>query len=188
MTPQKSAGCLTDPPVSLPRLAIHRPALTAAAEPPEEPPGTLVSSTGFRTLPCAEFSLEDPMANSSQFRLPMMIASSRRSLSTAVALMIEVTFVANDIFDTDHDTKKPARRMALAFFEIKLAGSFFCFFGENLYECIEVGFFPNAGKVVIHYGGASNGPVLNFRMKLCYGTMNVQTGGTFWFFDLQGRK
>jgi hypothetical protein len=99
-----------------------------------------------------------------------------------------VTFVANDIFDTDHDTKKPARRMALAFFEIKLAGSFFCFFGENLYECIEVGFFPNAGKVVIHYGGASNGPVLNFRMKLCYGTMNVQTGGTFWFFDLQGRK
>ena len=40
VTPQKAAGCLIDPPVSEPSAAAQRSAETAAAEPPEEPPGT----------------------------------------------------------------------------------------------------------------------------------------------------
>lgn len=35
-------------PVSLPREATHCPAATADAEPPDDPPGTLSRSHGFR--------------------------------------------------------------------------------------------------------------------------------------------
>jgi len=39
MTPQKDAGCRTEPPVSDPRAARHMPVATATADPPDEPPG-----------------------------------------------------------------------------------------------------------------------------------------------------
>src|SRR5664279_1646504 len=84
--PQKSAGCLTEPPVSLPRLTIQRPACTATAEPPDEPPGTLFSSNAFRTRPYTEFSLVLPIANSSQLQLPIIMASSFNRFSTTVEL------------------------------------------------------------------------------------------------------
>ena len=83
--PQKSAGCLTEPPVSLPKLAMHKPACTATALPPDEPPGTLVSSNAFKTFPYAEFSLVLPIANSSQLQLPIIMASSSNKRCTAVA-------------------------------------------------------------------------------------------------------
>ena len=38
-TPQKLAGCLMEPPVSVPVEPKHKSAATAAADPPEEPPG-----------------------------------------------------------------------------------------------------------------------------------------------------
>lgn len=47
-TPQKCAGCRMLPPVSEPREALHWRAATAAAEPPEEPPGTRLVSHGLR--------------------------------------------------------------------------------------------------------------------------------------------
>ena len=47
-----------------------RPADTAAAVPPPEPPGTRVGSHGFRVAPHAEFSVDEPIANSSVFVLP----------------------------------------------------------------------------------------------------------------------
>ena len=55
--PQKLAGCRIDPPVSLPVAATAKPPDTAAAEPPEEPPGTSFFSNfarvvqGFSTEP-----------------------------------------------------------------------------------------------------------------------------------------
>ena len=51
------------------------PCATAAAEPPLEPPGTRSGATGLRTGPNAEFSVEEPIANSSQFVLPMITAA-----------------------------------------------------------------------------------------------------------------
>ena len=39
VTPQKEAGCLIEPPVSVPVAKAHKFAFTAAAEPPEDPPG-----------------------------------------------------------------------------------------------------------------------------------------------------
>ncbi len=73
--PQKEAGWRIEPPVSEPKVAKHKPPATAVAEPPEEPPGTFFSLRGFKTFPKAEFSLELPIANSSQFNRPMMMAS-----------------------------------------------------------------------------------------------------------------
>src|SRR2546425_12908203 len=84
-TPQNDAGWRTDPPVSEPRAAGRAPAPTSAAEPPEEPPGTRVLSSGCSVRPYAECSVEEPMANSSQLVLPAMSAPAALSLVTAVA-------------------------------------------------------------------------------------------------------
>ena len=43
---------------------------TAAALPPDEPPGTRVKSYGFFVTPRPEFSVEDPIANSSMLTRP----------------------------------------------------------------------------------------------------------------------
>ncbi len=99
--PVKAAGWRIEPPVSVAVAARQSRAATAAAEPPEEPPGTrspsgtlrsaialtidararapsqLGGSQGETTGPKADVSLDDPMANSSQLSLPSMTAPSR---------------------------------------------------------------------------------------------------------------
>ena len=85
VTPTKAAGSRIEPPVSVAlATGASRPA-TAAAEPPEDPPGTAAASHGFSTLPKALFSLLEPIANSSQFSLPRhtMPAAARRSTTVA---------------------------------------------------------------------------------------------------------
>src|SRR3990172_5072990 len=83
-TPLSDAGCRTEPPVSVPSAQIASPAATAAAEPPEEPPGTVLRSHGLWTGPNAEFSFEEPIANSSQLVLPSSTEPSERRRSHAV--------------------------------------------------------------------------------------------------------
>ena len=61
------------------------PCATTAAEPPLDPPGTRSNATGFRTGPNAEFSFDDPIANSSQLALPMITPPAASSRSIAVA-------------------------------------------------------------------------------------------------------
>ncbi len=61
------------------------PAATAAALPPDEPPGTRPMSQGLRVGPKAEFSVEEPMANSSRLVLPIATAPASRSRLTTVA-------------------------------------------------------------------------------------------------------
>jgi len=85
-TPQKAEGCRIEPPVSLPSATGTIPAATAAAEPPEDPPGVRVGSQGLRLGPNAEFSVEDPIANSSRFVRPITTAPASRSFATAVAV------------------------------------------------------------------------------------------------------
>jgi hypothetical protein len=72
--------------VSDPKDARTTPEATATAEPPELPPGTLSVSHGLRTTPNAEFSLDEPIANSSILVLPTIIAPAAFSFSTTVAL------------------------------------------------------------------------------------------------------
>ena len=83
--PLKLAGWRIEPPVSVPVAPGTSRAATAAAEPPDEPPGTRVRSQGLRAGPKAEFSLAEPIANSSQLSLPSSTVPADASRATTVA-------------------------------------------------------------------------------------------------------
>ena len=85
-TPHMAAGWRMEPPVSEPSAQRASPAATAAAEPPLEPPGTVARSQGLRVGPKAEFSHDEPMANSSMLALPSITTWSPNSFLTAVAV------------------------------------------------------------------------------------------------------
>ena len=84
-TPQSDAGWRIEPPVSLPIAIGARPAATAAALPPLEPPGTRVRSQGLRVGATALHSVEEPIANSSRLVLPIGTAPARVSRVTTSA-------------------------------------------------------------------------------------------------------
>src|SRR3990172_7610793 len=83
--PQKPAGWRMEPPVSEPRAKMASPAATAAAEPPLEPPGTRERSQGLWVGKKAEFSVDEPMANSSILVFPIITAPTPLSLPTTAA-------------------------------------------------------------------------------------------------------
>ena len=83
--PHKDAGWRIDPPVSVPKAPKASSAATAAAEPPLEPPGTREKSHGLRVGLMLEFSVDEPIANSSMFVLPNGIAPAARSFRIMVA-------------------------------------------------------------------------------------------------------
>ena len=58
------------------------PAATEAALPPDDPPHARSRSQGLWAAPCTEFSVDDPIANSSMLVRPMMIAPAACSFST----------------------------------------------------------------------------------------------------------
>src|SRR4051812_9337442 len=84
--PQSAAGWRTEPPVSDPRASGVMAAATATADPPLHPPGIRSGAQGLRVGPNAEFSVEEPIANSSQLVFPTTTAPAASSRSTAVAL------------------------------------------------------------------------------------------------------
>src|SRR5437588_9107850 len=75
-----------EPPVSVPIAHGASPAATAAALPPEDPPGTRPRSHGFSAGPKALFSVEEPIANSSWLVLPSSGAPACFSCTTTVAV------------------------------------------------------------------------------------------------------
>ena len=75
-----------EPPVSDPNAHGTKFAATAAALPPDEPPGTLFRFHGFFVGWKYEYSVDDPIANSSIFNFPSIIISSAFILSITVAL------------------------------------------------------------------------------------------------------
>ena len=72
--------------MSEPRANGTIPAATAAAEPPLEPPATSASFQGLRTAPKQEFSLDEPIPNSSRLVLPTTRAPAACRRATAVAV------------------------------------------------------------------------------------------------------
>ena len=88
--PQNDAGWRIEPPVSVPVAPIASRADTAAAEPPDDPPGTSTAVRscrrchGLATGPYAEVMFDEPMANSSMFALPRNTAPSRSRLALTV--------------------------------------------------------------------------------------------------------
>ena len=87
--PQKLAGWRIEPPVSVAVAPSASRAATAAADPPDEPPGTSGALSpcrfqGLTTGPKAEVMLDEPMANSSRLALPRNTAPSRSKLAVTV--------------------------------------------------------------------------------------------------------
>ena len=121
--PQSEAGWRIEPPVSVPIAQGARPPATTAAEPPDEPPGTRPRSQGLRTGPKAEFSLEEPIANSSMFVLPSTGAPAsirRRDSGGGVGRPVALedprprrgrhALGAEDVLDGDRDASRAAAR------------------------------------------------------------------------------
>ena len=95
--PVKAAGCRIEPPVSVPLAPRQSPAATAAAEPPDEPPGTSGVLTprclqGEITGPKQDVSFDEPIANSSLFSLPSITAPSRQRLAVTVNSKVGTKF------------------------------------------------------------------------------------------------
>ena len=80
--PHSAAGTRTEPPVSVPMATGVMPAATAAAEPPEDPPGDVSGSHGLRTGPKWGFSDEKPNANSWRPVRPITTAPAASSRLT----------------------------------------------------------------------------------------------------------
>ena len=78
-TPQSEAGKRTEPSASLPSAIGTRPPATAAADPPDDPPGVRERSCGLRVGPKWRFSVVPPMPNSSMLVTPTQIAPARSS-------------------------------------------------------------------------------------------------------------
>ena len=76
--------------MSEPRAKSAIPETIETAAPPLLPPGTSSVFHGLRVTPNAEFSVDEPMANSSIFVVPIISASSSNNFSTTVALYGEL--------------------------------------------------------------------------------------------------
>src|SRR5579864_5336976 len=82
--PQRAAGWRMEPPVSVAVAPGTSRAATAAAEPPEGPPGTNSGFQGFLTEQSELVSVEEAMANSSRLSLARGTAPAALSLGTRV--------------------------------------------------------------------------------------------------------
>ena len=86
-SPQNAAGMRTEPPPSVPMPIGPRPAATAAAAPPLEPPGVSMVFQGLRVTPNIGLSVRALKPNSERFVLPRTTAPAafRRPTATLSA-------------------------------------------------------------------------------------------------------
>ena len=84
-TPQQAAGIRIEPPPSDPIAAPASPAATAAAEPPDDPPGVRCRSHGLRLTPNVGDSVHGVTVSSGTWVLPRITAPAPRSRRTSSA-------------------------------------------------------------------------------------------------------
>ena len=84
--PQQEDGIRIEPVPSLPDAAPTRPAATAAAEPPLDPPGESSRFHGFRVRPKSAGSVAQWLPNSAVFVRPQMISPAATYRSTVHAV------------------------------------------------------------------------------------------------------
>ena len=80
----KPAGIRIEPPPSLPVAMGTRPPATAAAEPPDDPPGVRDGSQGFRVVPCSAVEVQLIPPNSLAVVCAASTAPAARSRATEV--------------------------------------------------------------------------------------------------------
>ena len=83
--PHAAAGIRIEPPPSDPVAHGTSPAATAAADPPEDPPGVRVTSHGLRVTPFASVAVHGKIVSSGTFVIPIGIAPAARRRRTASA-------------------------------------------------------------------------------------------------------
>jgi hypothetical protein len=81
-SPQQAAGIRTEPAPSVPIAALTRPAATALALPPLEPPEVRCRSQGLRVTPYVGDSVNPVAISSGTCVLPMITAPAARSRRT----------------------------------------------------------------------------------------------------------
>ena len=81
--PEKPAGMRIEPPPSVPSDKGAKPAATAAAEPPDDPPGVFDRSQGLRVTPDSGELVTPFQPNSGVVVLPRRIAPCSRSRAAA---------------------------------------------------------------------------------------------------------
>ena len=84
-SPLYDDGMRIDPPPSPPVHIGNSPAATAAAEPPEDPPGVFERSHGLRVTPCSGVLVKLTVPNSDAVVSPVMTAPAARSRSTSLS-------------------------------------------------------------------------------------------------------
>ena len=83
--PQQCDGMRTEPPMSVPSSNDVKPAATAAAGPPDEPPGMRVTSHGLFVVPKSSLKLCTSPDQRGRFVLPNTMAPASRRRATAGA-------------------------------------------------------------------------------------------------------
>jgi len=84
-SPHQAAGMRIEPAPSEPSAAPTRPAATAAALPPLDPPGARWRSQGLRVAPNVAVSVNGQSVSSGTFVLPMITAPASRTRRTTSA-------------------------------------------------------------------------------------------------------
>ncbi len=84
-SPQQAAGMRMEPAPSLPWATGRMPAATAAAAPPEEPPGVRDGSHGLRVGPKRRGSVTGTMPNSGAEVRPMEMKPASRKRRTMLS-------------------------------------------------------------------------------------------------------
>src|SRR4029077_10441541 len=84
-TPHQAAGWRIDPARSLPPASGPRPAATAAAAPPLDPPAERSGAHGLAVAPNSRLSVNGLHPNSGVFVLPSKIAPAPRNRSATIA-------------------------------------------------------------------------------------------------------
>ena len=82
--PLYDAGMRMEPPPSDPVQKGTRPAATAAAEPPDDPPGVWSTLQGLRVVPCKSERVKDSVPNSGAAVRPTQMAPAALSRVTCV--------------------------------------------------------------------------------------------------------
>ena len=90
--PQKAAGMRTEPAPSVPTDSGPSPAATAAAVPPDEPPGVLLKSHGLRVIPLRGELVSPLQPNSGVVVLPSSTAPASRNRAVAGASVSHTCF------------------------------------------------------------------------------------------------
>src|SRR6476646_3837816 len=91
-TPEKLAGIRMEPPPSVPSASGAKRAASAAAEPPEDPPGVFCLFHGLRVTPVSGESVLPFQPNSGVVVLPMKTAPASRRRATLGASSVHGPF------------------------------------------------------------------------------------------------